>query len=128
MRCGMILLVLWAFWVLESGSPAWGEYQAKGRRDPFVPLITADGQRIQPPGIDEETPSGVEGLVLQGVVFDPRAESYAVINGQVVRVQDLVNGMQVVKIDPTAVTLLVEGQPRELILQEAAAEEQPTGR
>ncbi len=86
------------------------EYQPKGKRDPMIPLLTGDGQRIHPPGYDEEVPTGITGLALQGIVYDPRAESYAIINGEIVREKEEVQGMKVLKIRPAEVTILAEGQ------------------
>ncbi len=90
------------------------EYQSKGKRDPFIPLLNTDGQRIKPPGLDEEVGAGVGGVTLQGIVFDPRAESFAVLNGQVIREYEDVNGIKVLKIESDMVTILVDGQTHEL--------------
>lgn len=100
-------------------APAAAEYRAKGKRDPFVPLVTAEGQRFHPPGVDEEEVSGAANVTLQGIVYDPAAESYAIVNGQVVHEQDLVDGMVVLRIQPTTVTMLVDNQPRELTVAPA---------
>lgn len=97
----------WAF-LLLAASTAWSEYQSKGKRDPFVPLLTSEGQRIRPPGFDEEVAGGIEGVSLQGIVFDPKAESYAVLNGKVVREKEEIDGMRVIRIESDAVTLQVE--------------------
>lgn len=92
-------------------------YPSKGKRDPFVPLINAEGQRIYPPGLEEGTATGVSGLVLQGIVSDAQGDGYAIINGKVVREGDKINGMTVGRIRPAAVTLLVEGQEHTLELR-----------
>lgn len=105
--------------------PAAGEYQAKGKRDPFVPLLTAEGQRLYPPGLDEEEEA--EGLVkvsLQGIVFDPKAESYAIINGRIVRRHEEIDGMKVLEIKPSAVVLLIEGKPHSVTVRQATEENQ----
>ncbi len=107
-------------------SVAWAEYQPKGKRDPFIPLLTKEGQRIHPPGLDEETAGGLASVVLQGVVFDPKAESYAIINGRIVRQHEEIDGMKVLKIEPTSVTLLVEGKPYQLTLRKSEEEEEET--
>ena len=65
--------------------PVWAEYRSTGKRDPFVALLTAEGQRMHPPGFDEEVAGGIEGLSLQGIVYDAHAESYAVLNGKIIR-------------------------------------------
>ncbi|MBI3332568.1 MAG: hypothetical protein HYZ93_00555, partial [Candidatus Omnitrophica bacterium] len=106
-----------------SKPPAWAEYQAKGKRDPFVPLLTSEGQRIRPPGLDEEAATGLTGLILQGIIFDRQSESYAIINGRIVRPRERFDGMELLQVEPGAVTVLVEGQPHRLTLQQPKKEE-----
>lgn len=109
------------------GSPAVADYAAHGKRDPFVPLVTSEGQRIHPPGGDEEAAPGAVRATLQGIVYDPAAESYAIINGQVAHEQEVVEGMVVLKIQPTTVTLLVDGRPHEVgLAPDGAADTQGT--
>lgn len=101
-----------------AAAPASAEYQPKGKRDPFVPLLTSDGQRIHPPGSDDGREGGLGSLVLQGILFDPKADSYAVISGQVVREKEEIEGVKVVRIEPDSVTVLVDGQSHRLTVQE----------
>lgn len=93
---------------------AMAEYQSKGKRDPLVPLLNVEGQRIYPPGLDEGSVTGISGLVLQGVMFDPAGESFAVINGRMIREKEEIQGMKVVKIFPSSVRILADGQEHEL--------------
>lgn len=116
-------------WALAGGllagglaAPAQAAYQSKGKRDPFVPLVTLDGQRIHPPGSEDGREGGLGSLVLQGIVFDPKADSYAVISGQVVREQEELEGAKVVRIEPDGVTVLVDGQSHRLTVQEPEQE------
>ena len=103
----------------------YSEYQAKGKRDPFVPLLTSEGQRIRPPGVDEEEMLiGPRGMTLQGIVFAPGGESYALINGQVVRQGDVINKVKILKIEPNAVTILVEGHSHRLTLRQPKEEKE----
>lgn len=115
---GRVLALAVALGVALGGMPAWAEYRSKGKRDPLIPLLNSEGQRIHPPGLDEETATGLSGLILQGIVFDSKAESYAIINGEIVREEDDIEGMRVVKIAPGAVTILAEGRTHELTLQQ----------
>ncbi len=101
---------------------AWAQYNSRGKRDPFVPLVTSEGRRIYPPGLDEAVDTGVSGLTLQGIVFDSKAGSVAIINNQIVREKEEVDGMKVLKIRPTSVTMLVEGQPHQLVLPQLEEE------
>lgn len=113
------------FFAAAAAAPAasWAAYDPKGKRDPLIPLIDSEGHRIYPPGFDEEAPTGVQGLTLQGIVFDPAADSYAILNGQLVRKEDEIEGMQVVEIGPHAVTIRAGGQEHQLMLQEPSAED-----
>ncbi len=127
MRANAVRLLLWMLacasvvWMQNS---AFGEYLPKGKRDPFVALLTPEGQRVYPPGLDEQAANGLSELTLQGIVYDPNAQSYAVINGQVVEEQAEVDGVKILKIEPTSVTVLIEGQTSQLTLKEAAKEDQ----
>ncbi|MBI3312505.1 MAG: hypothetical protein HYZ88_03155 [Candidatus Omnitrophica bacterium] len=121
--------VIFVGMILSMAPRAGAVYNAKGKRDPFVPLLTAEGQRIHPPGLDEETTVGVSGLILQGIVFDPQGDSTAVINGKIVREQEEIIGMRVIRIQPSAVVVLAEGQEHRLELhrpQSETAEEEST--
>ena len=119
-------ILLMVLFILSTGVAALpgaqGEYQAKGRRDPLVALLTPKGQRVQPPGLDEESDTGVQHLVLQGIVFDPQGDSFSVINGKVVRANDEIDGMKILKIEPTAVTVRVEGAHHRLTLSQPQGE------
>ena len=107
---------LGSFLIAVGAIRAQGEYLPKGKRDPFVPLLTPEGQRIHPPG-EEEPVAGRAAVTLQGIVFDPQAESYAVINGRIVREQEEIDGMKILKIEPDGVTVLVDGTPRTIPLR-----------
>lgn len=125
---GRVLVLALALWAALGAPSAWAEYRSKGKRDPLIPLMNSEGQRIYPPGLDEEMATGVSGLILQGIVFDSKADSYAIINGEVVREQDEIEGMKVVSIHPRAVTILADGQNHQLALQQLYDEAaQPEG-
>ena len=126
-RCFFIGLVAAGLLAAVWADPVPAEYQAKGKRDPFIPLVNSQGQRVHPPGAEEgESTTGLGNLILQGIVFDPKEESYAVISGQVVREQEDLEGVRVVKIESDAVTVEVEGQTHRLTVQELKEEENPT--
>ena len=120
---GLVILGLCALVAIPS---AFCDYTPKGKRDPFVPLVTPEGQRIHPPGLDDSSPEGITGLTLQGIVFDPQAESYAIINGKIVRERDDMDGMKIIKIEPKSVSILVEGKPHTLSLRQTTDKENST--
>ncbi|MBI4228022.1 MAG: hypothetical protein HY600_07120 [Candidatus Omnitrophica bacterium] len=113
----------WVIVVSLVAGPAAAEYQAKGRRDPMVPLLTVEGQRIHPPGVDDDAAPEATRLVLQGIVYDATGNSYAIVNDHVVHEQDTVDGMIVLRIQPMTVTMLVDGQRRELTVAPPAAQD-----
>lgn len=124
-RAGLALALFLAVVAANlEGSSARGEYQVRGRRDPFVRLITSDGRRIHSPGFSDEQPAvgGVAGLALQGIVYEAGRDSYAILNGQIVRARDELNGIQVLAVDAEGVTVRVSGQDHRLTLPESMEE------
>lgn len=108
---------------LFSALEAWAEYQSKGKRDPFVPLVTQDGRRIQPPGLDEEIATAADGLRLQGVVLGTgEKKSFAIINDRILKEQDELDGVKVLKIAPNSVTILVNGREHHLTVHQPTEE------
>ncbi len=116
MRSERILLA--AVFFAAAAVPAGAEYESKGKRDPFVPLILSDGRRINPPGVEEGTGSaGLNPWVLQGIVYDPAGDSYAILNGHILRENQESEGIKVLKIENNSVTLLSDGESHRLTLQ-----------
>lgn len=98
---------------------AWAEYDSKGRRDPFVPLLLPDGRRINPPGVEEGSGAGGLGSVaLQGIVYDPGGDSYAILNGHVLREKQEMEGIKVLEIKPNSVTIWKDGETHRLTVQQ----------
>ena len=108
--------------VLLQADGAAADYQSKGKRDPFVPLLTQDGRRIQPPGLDEETGLASAKLNLQGIVLGKGKDSFAIINDRIIREQEEIEGVKVLKIEPNRVTVLVDGQEHSLIVHQPTEE------
>jgi hypothetical protein len=82
-------------------------YSAKGRRDPFSPLVR-DG-RIVAVSTGGRTESSQP--VLYGVLWDPGGNSIALINDGEARVGDMVGEYRVVEIRKDAVVLANGGEP-----------------
>ena len=112
----------WSFIFVTVCSPACAEYQPKGKRDPFVPLLLSAGRRIAPPA--DEQPAGLDHLVLQGVVFDPGGESAAILNGHVLKEKQEWEGIKLLKIEASGVTVWRNGQIERLTLQKTTKENQ----
>ena len=116
----MFLLVF----VLFAGCPAaWAAYESKGKRDPFVPLLLPDGQRISPPPDTEGTGSlGLNRVALQGVVYDPSGDSYVILSGRLLRENEEWEGIRILKIEPNAVTIWRDGETHQLIVRKPEEE------
>ncbi len=81
------------------------------KRDPFVPLISAAGYLINLEPEDNST------LTLEGIMYDPKGDSVAIINGDLVRVGDTVGDAVLVSVEPTKVTVIKDNQKVELSLR-----------
>ena len=91
-------------------------YDAREARDPFVALVTPEGVLREPRAPDRKTqaPGPTGDVVLEGIVYDPHGGSVAVINGNVLKAGDVREGLEVLRIEPTRVVVLVDGREREL--------------
>jgi len=88
-------------------------YDDKGRRNPFMPLVTQDGRLVK---VEEAQGEGA-GLSLEGIIFDNRGLSYAIVNASVVKIGDKIGDYQVYRIDQDKVVFLKEGEPVEVVLE-----------
>jgi len=88
-------------------------YDDQGKRNPFIPLVTQDGRLLK---LDKE--EGVKGLSLEGIVYDAKGSSYAMVNGDIVRPGQRVGQYVVFKIEPDKIIFLKDGEPVELELKE----------
>ncbi len=87
-------------------------YDAKGKRDPFIALVTPDGRLLK---LDQE--EGAGGLSLEGIIYDKNGMSYAIVNGQIVKVGDMVAKYQVLRIEKNKVIFIKEGEQTEIELK-----------
>ncbi len=93
--------------------PAPFSYDARGHRDPFIPLLR-DGQVVQISGTEASSLSfGVP--LLYGILWDPGGNSIALVNGTEVRVGDTIAGYKVAEIRQDAVVLTNGSEP--IVLQ-----------
>lgn len=88
-------------------------YNAHEKRNPFAPLVSADGRILEPPA-KQKTAGGV---YLEGIIYDPAGSSYAVINGEIVKAGEKAGDYQVLRIEPQKIILLKEGQEEALELK-----------
>lgn len=80
-------------------------YDAKGQRDPFVPLVR-DGRVLANPG-----GGGFSNLTLVGILWDPSGQSIALINDTEAKVGDVLGEYQVQEIRQDGVVLMRGGNP-----------------
>jgi len=90
-------------------------YDSKGKRNPFIPLVTPDGRLLK---LEQE--QGVNDLAIQGIIYDKNGISYAIVNANVVGVGDSVGDYRVLKVLPNKVVFIKDGQAveSELIKEE----------
>lgn len=96
-------------------------YSAKGKRNPFIPLVTSDGRLLK-----LEPQEGQINLTLEGIIYDKIGTSYAIVNSQILKVGDTIDEYRLLKIEEERVVFMKDGQPIEIELdsQEVKDEEQ----
>ena len=92
-----------AAWALSDAKTDAFRYNAKGRRDPFVPLVR-DGQFVT---VSQQGPSPLETSrpMLRGILWDPGGHSLALINDIEAKVGHTIGDYQVREIRHDAVVL-----------------------
>lgn len=99
-------------------------YDAKSKRDPFIPLVSSSGRLLN---LDKEEVQG-DDLIVEGIIYDKNGRSYAIVNAAVVGIGDVVGEYQVLKIEEKKVIFIREGQMREVeINREAEIDSQDAG-
>ena len=88
-------------------------YDAKGKRNPFIPLVSPEGRLLK---LDKQEATSVEGLAIEGIIYDKFGRSFAVVNANVVGIGDMVGDYQVLKIQENKVIFIKDGELLELEL------------
>lgn len=105
---GINLLILF-FCLLFISSNLYADggftYDSKGKRNPFIPLVTADGRLLKL----QENEQNKE-ISLSGIIYDKRGVSYAIVNGMVVGVGDRVGEYRVLNILEKKVIFIKDNQ------------------
>ena len=92
--------------VCLMAAPGWAveeqafHYDAHGRRDPFEPLVSPTGEMRMP----RAAKGAASTLRLEGVLWDP-VKPLAIVNGEIHRVGDDVQGCRLVEIRKNAVVV-----------------------
>ena len=84
-------------------------YDAKGRRNPFIPLVTSDGRLLK---LDKEQTQ--QDLLVEGIIYDKQGRSYAIVNGSILGIGDSIGDYQVLKIQDKKVAFIKDGIIREV--------------
>lgn len=110
-------ILVFAFCLFGCGLTIYAQteftYDSKGKRNPFIPLVTPEGKLVK---LDSEEREA-SGMALEGIIYDKNGISYAILNGAVVKVGDMVNDSQVLKIEKNKVLLIKNGEISEVKLQ-----------
>jgi hypothetical protein len=94
-------------------------YEAKGTRNPFIPLISPEGKLMSVWLKDKSSASqGSQELSVEGIIYDKFGLSYAMVNGEVVKVGDSISGYYVLKIENKKIVFIKDNQQKEIILKE----------
>ncbi len=90
------------------------EYNAHGRRDPFVSLVGSE----KPTVTRLADITSVEDMKLEGIVSGAKGEMAAMMNGEIIKINDKIGDIVVKSITKAGVTLTVGGKEYQLKLPE----------
>lgn len=97
----LIFLLVWISFASAEGA----DYDSKGKRDPFVPLI----------GIEKAGHTAlskvisIEDVSLEGIAVGPQSKGIAILNGEMVKEGDRIGSLEIIKISYRAVTISIGG-------------------
>jgi hypothetical protein len=86
-------------------------YDAQGKRNPFIPLVTPEGRLLK---LDKQKDTTQQGLAIEGIIYDKLGRSFAIVNANVVGIGDTVGDFQVLKILENKVIFIRNGEPLEV--------------
>ena len=102
--------LLLAFGIIFMSKPSLAAekslYNAHGKRDPFIPLVTSTMKSSSSNllGVDN-----IEDVVVEGVVYDARKGSIVIVNGTILREGEELGSVKVLKVQPNGARFLVNG-------------------
>ena len=81
-------------------------YDAHGKRDPFIPLVTATMKSSSSNllGIDN-----FDDLAVEGVVYDPKHGSVVIVNGTILKEGEEFGNVKVTKVKENGVQFMING-------------------
>lgn len=114
---GRISVFITVFIFIAIATNVWGEqrfqYDARGKRDPLVPLIGKDKPSI----VKLENITSIEDVRLEGIA-DGAIGKIAIMNGELVKERDKFGEVIIKKIAARAVTITIEGKEYTVTLPE----------
>ncbi|MBN1872218.1 MAG: hypothetical protein JW800_06575 [Candidatus Omnitrophica bacterium] len=94
------------------------EYKAYANRDPFIPLITGEVRL----SLGLEYVESIEDIRLEGIIYDPNAESLAILNGEMMKEGDALFNVGLVKIFADGVKIKIYDETYMVSLSEEGGE------
>ena len=88
-------------------------YDAKAKRNPFIPLVTPEGRLLK---LDKDEAASPGGLSIEGIIYDKFGRSFAIVNSTVVGIGDSVGDYQVLRILENKVIFIKNGESLEVEL------------
>jgi hypothetical protein len=109
----LLMAAALALFFLSSFAQEQFTYDAKAKRNPFIPLVTSEGMLLK---LDKQEASG--DLTIEGIIYDKNGRSYAIVNATVVEIGGSIGDYQVLKIEEKKVIFIKQGQIIEMELKE----------
>jgi len=106
----ILTLLFSVFALAEEGF----QYDAKGKRDPFSPIVSAKGGFSS----DVYGVSSIKDIRLEGIVWDGSANSLVVINGEIFKKEEKIGSVKILEIEEKFVVFDVEGEKVKVELRE----------
>lgn len=120
----LVAALLLGFGSGSVGGVETDSYDAKGKRDPFIPLVR-EGRLVSATAGEV---GDFSNPTLAGILWDPHGNSIALINDMEVKVGDILGEYEVTDIRPDAVVLMRQGKPLvlQLSFEQTPADEAPS--
>ena len=109
---GLVSVLGFMFFIITAHAQEQGySYKNDGRRDPFVPLISQAGYLMNVETDDKAV------MRLEGIMYDQKGDSMAIVNGQLVKVGETVSDSVISAIEPDKITVIKDNQKIEIPLR-----------
>ena len=115
-----VFIAVAAVFISFPASAEFLQYDAHGRRDPFAPLVGAE----KPTMAKLADVTSVEDIRLEGIVSDAKGKMAAMVNGEIIKVNDKIGDIVVKSITKAEVTLTVGGKEYKLKLPEEGGQKE----